>query len=101
MSDSPDFDDLMGVSDIFVPAVRAWVGDYPYLDKEQFRAFLSQKLKKEKKERRRSQASEGDAYGEEPFLLEAGKSEEWMDGEEIWDAGKRKKREWVDDEVNG
>lgn len=35
LSESLDFADLVGVSDLYVPAAGAWVGDYPYLDKVQ------------------------------------------------------------------
>lgn len=48
LSDSVTFDDLSAVSDIYIPACGAWVGDYPYLDKPQFRAFMASKLRKEK-----------------------------------------------------
>ena len=48
LSNSVQFDDLSGVSDMFIPACGAWVGDYPYLDKVQFKAFLSEKLRKER-----------------------------------------------------
>ena len=32
---SPDerFEEIVGVSDTFVPAANVWVGEYPYLDK--------------------------------------------------------------------
>lgn len=32
---SPDerFEEIIGVSDTFVPAANVWVGEYPYLDK--------------------------------------------------------------------
>lgn len=32
---SPDerFDEILGVSDTFIPAANVWVGEYPYLDK--------------------------------------------------------------------
>jgi len=48
LSNTVDFDDLLGVSDMFVPACGAWVGDYPYLDKVQFKAFLAERVKKER-----------------------------------------------------
>ncbi|CAN0602655.1 unnamed protein product, partial [Ectocarpus sp. 12 AP-2014] len=32
---SPDerFEEILGVSDTFIPAANVWVGEYPYLDK--------------------------------------------------------------------
>lgn len=32
---SPDerFDEILGVSDTYIPAANVWVGEYPYLDK--------------------------------------------------------------------
>lgn len=47
LSSSPDFNDLEGVSDLFIPACGAWVGDYPYLDKIRFRAFLADRIRRQ------------------------------------------------------
>ncbi len=54
LSETPGFEELLGVSDIFVPACGAWVGDYPYLDKVKFKDFLASKLRKERERRKGS-----------------------------------------------
>lgn len=46
LSTSPDFNELEGVSDLYVPACGAWVGDYPYLDKIRFKAFLAERIRR-------------------------------------------------------
>lgn len=46
LSESPDFDELMGVSDVFVPDCGAWVGEYPYIDKVPFKAFLASRARR-------------------------------------------------------
>ncbi|GAB5029566.1 Hypothetical protein NocV09_00101810 [Nannochloropsis oceanica] len=53
LSETPEFEELLGVSDLFVPAAGAWVGEYPYIDKVPFKAFLGNKLKKEEENRKR------------------------------------------------
>lgn len=54
LSETPGFEELLGVSDIFVPACGAWVGDYPYLDKVQFKEYLGSKLRRERERRKGS-----------------------------------------------
>jgi hypothetical protein len=78
LSETPGFEELLGVSDLFVPAAGAWVGEYPYIDKVPFKAFLANKLKKEKEKRRRGRRREGRGRGEE----EEGE-EEGEEGEEV------------------
>lgn len=33
MSPDEGFEEIIGVSDTFVPGINVWVGEYPYLDK--------------------------------------------------------------------
>jgi hypothetical protein len=84
LSESPDFEELLGVSDMFVPACGAWVGDYPYLDKMQFKAFLASRLRKERERRRGSllRPKEGDGAGAGAGLLGAGAEMEAEDEDE-------------------
>jgi len=58
LSETPGFEELLGVSDLFVPAAGAWVGEYPYVDKVPFKAFLGNKLKKEEEKMRRGSRRE-------------------------------------------
>lgn len=43
LSTKADFGQLAALTDIWIPEIDAWVGDYPYLNKEVFRSILGQK----------------------------------------------------------
>ena len=45
-----DFSSIVGATDVYVPSFDAWVGTYPYLDRSEFRLFLS---KREERRRRK------------------------------------------------
>eukprot|EP01041_Mallomonas_annulata_P010911 gene10911-22774_t len=41
-----DFKDVAMVTEVWVPSVNIWVGDYPYLDKLKFKNFVNEALSK-------------------------------------------------------
>jgi len=43
LSTNPNFNQLAALTDIWIPDVDAWVGDYPYLNKEVFRRLIGRK----------------------------------------------------------
>ncbi|CBN75357.1 conserved unknown protein [Ectocarpus siliculosus] len=58
---SPDerFEEILGVSDTFIPAANVWVGEYPYLDKVVMRRLLaSRDLKRRRQQQQRRDADE-------------------------------------------
>ncbi|CAM9656726.1 unnamed protein product [Pylaiella littoralis] len=60
---SPDerFDEILGVSDTFIPAANVWVGEYPYLDKVVMRRLLaSRDLKRRQRMAAAAAAADGD-----------------------------------------
>ena len=79
LSETPDFEELIGVSDIFVPACGAWVGEYPYIDKVPFKAFLANKLRREKRRGGRP-AEEEEEEEIMPFAFHEEAEEEEDDG---------------------
>ena len=48
LSPTRDFSELGIVTDGYIPERNIWVGDYPYLNKDQFKSFTYEELKKKK-----------------------------------------------------
>jgi hypothetical protein len=78
LSETPDFEELIGVSDIFVPACGAWVGEYPYIDKVPFKAFLANKLRREKGRGRQAEEEEEEIM---PFAYDEEEERDNLEGE--------------------
>ncbi|CAB1108973.1 unnamed protein product [Ectocarpus sp. CCAP 1310/34] len=65
---SPDerFEEILGVSDTFIPAANVWVGEYPYLDKVVMRRLLaSRDLKRRRQQQQQQQQQRRDADDDE------------------------------------
>lgn len=45
VSSRDNFADVILVTEIFVPQGKIWIGDYPYLNRNQFKRFASQAAK--------------------------------------------------------
>ena len=70
-----DFSVIATLSDAYVPACDVWVGDYPYVDKRQFRRLASAKMKgkgeiKQQTEKRITTATNAESFDffQRPFF---------------------------------
>lgn len=60
LSNQPDLSRIAKVTDVYIPSLRVWVSDYPYLNRDMFEA-VSRQLSKPSKQRR--SCRDGDSRG--------------------------------------